>query len=138
MASGIYTPFKVGIGQGTHQLQSGGNAFKVALMTSGHSFTATHQYWADTSANEITGTGYTSGGGAALAGQSWGSTGSTCVWDATDTAWTVATFSAHHAVVFNDTVAQDPLVCSFDFSSQSVVAGTFTIQWNSSGILRMA
>ena len=48
-----------------------------------------------------------------------------------------ASFTASHAIIYDDSHASDALVCSFDFGgAQTVSAGTFTIQWAATGILR--
>ena len=83
------------------------------------------------------GNGYTTGG-ETLASMAV-TQGATTKWDATDTAWTSATFSAYHAVIWDDTVATDDLIASIDFGGeQEVASGTFTIQWNAAGIITLA
>jgi hypothetical protein len=62
----------------------------------------------------------------------------TATFDATDTSWTTATFTAYHAVIY-DTTNTSSLICSIDFGgAQTVTSGTFTIEWNSSGIISLA
>jgi hypothetical protein len=133
MASGIYNAFKTDILDGSVNLANGGDSFKVALLDDNHAFTATNSVWSDISANEISGTGYTAGG-EDLSGQ--GLSGTTSVtWDATDTEWTSASFTAYHAVIY-DASNSNSLVCSIDFGgAQTVSSGTFTISWNTDGIL---
>ena len=134
MASGIYTSFKEYAGDATVDLDT--HTFKVALMNNTHSFSAANSTWANVSANEISGTGYTAGG-TTLNTITWAADGTTLKWDAADSAWTSASFTAYHAVIYDDTHASDALVCSFDFGgAQTVNNGTFTLQWNSDGILR--
>jgi hypothetical protein len=134
MASGIYTTFKEYAGDSTMDLDT--HSFKVALMNNTHTFKATNSTWSDVSANQISGTGYTSGG-VALATVTWAADGTTLKWDAADSSWSTASFTAYHAVIYNDTHASDALVCSIDFGgAQTVAAGTFTIQWAATGILR--
>ena len=112
---------------------------KVAMITDSATpdFDA-HDFWADLSANEVSGTGYTAGGqllatttltvGSPAAGQ--------LKWDAVDAAWTTSTItSAMASVVYADAIASDPLVALHDFvTAASTTAGTFTIQWNTSGL----
>lgn len=141
MASGVYNNWKAKVMTGRYNMGSGGDTIKVALMNNSHGFTATHDVWADVSANEISGTGYTS------PGQNLGSqtvsiddTDNEGVFDAADTAWTTATFTAYHAVIYDDTVATpaDDLICSIDFGgAKTVTAGTFTIQWAAEGIINL-
>ena len=59
-------------------------------------------------------------------------------WDADDEAWTSATFEAHHAVIYDVSVSND-LIASIDFGgAKTVAAGTFTIQFDASGIITLA
>ena len=133
MASGIYTSFKEYAGDGTIDLDL--HTFKCALLNSTHAFSAANTVWANVSANEISGTGYTAGG-TTMASVTWAADGTTIKWDAADVSWTTASFTAYFAVIYDDD-ASDSLVCSFDFGgAQTVSAGTFTIQWNADGILR--
>lgn len=113
------------------------DTIKVMLLDNSHSFTATHNQKSEVVANEISGTGYTATG-AALATKAV-TQAATTKWDADDTAWTTATFSAWHAVIYDDTLANDDLICSIDFGGeQAIVAGTFTIQWHADGIITLA
>lgn len=141
MASGIYTSFKTSLMDKVVDLGTGGDTIKVALLDNSHAFTAANDGWADVSANEISGTGYTTGG-ATLAGQTVAEDGTSAKWDGTDTAWSSASFTAYHAVIYDDTVTTptaDQLICSIDFGgAQTVTSGTFTIQWHSSGIITLS
>ena len=114
------------------------DVIEVALMATEHSAsTVTNNVWADVSANEMTGTGYTAGG-TALTTKAV-TQDDTTKFDADDTSWTDATFSAYYAVLYDDTVATDDLICSFDFGGEKTVsAGTFTIVWSADGILTLA
>ena len=137
MASGIYNAFKQDLMDGSVNLASGGDAIKVILLDNNHSFDATDTVLTDINANELAnGNGYTTGG-AALAGQNLSGT-STVTWDANNTAWGSATFSAYHAALYDDDNT-DSLIASIDFGGvQTVSNGTFTIEWNASGILQLA
>jgi hypothetical protein len=138
MASGIYNKFKADLMNKIVDLE--GDTIRVALLDNSHAFTATDNVWADVSANEIAGTGYTANG-EVLAGGSV-TQGATTKFDGTDLAWTTATFTAYHAVLYDDTIAAptvDDLICSFDFGgAKTVTAGTFTIQWHANGIITLA
>jgi len=139
MASGIYNQFKAELMSGTFDLVN--DTVKVALMNSSHSFSASAIGWSSVSANEISGTGYTAGG-AALANKSvtQNNTNNDGVFDADDLSWTSATFTAYHAVLHDTTPTSpaDPLICSIDFGgAQTVSSGTFTIQWDSDGIINI-
>jgi hypothetical protein len=133
MAS-IYDDFKEDLLDGSVDLDN--DTFKCALLDNSHSFSASDSTWADISANEISGTGYTAGG-ATLASLTIAVASNIARWDAADVSWTTATFSAYHAVIY-DTSNSDSLVCSIDLGGeQSVVAGTFSIEWSSGGILSL-
>ena len=137
MASGIYNRFKANLFNKVVDLEA--DTIKVALMTDSHSFTATHNNWSEVSANEVaddSGNGYTAGG-AELEGKAV-TQGATTKFDGTDTAWSSATFSAYHGVIY-DTTASDDLIASIDFGGeQDVSDGTFTIQWHTDGIITLA
>ena len=136
MADGIYNNLKSDLLNGNIDLGSGGDTIKVALLDNTHSFSATDSVWSDVSANEISGTGYTAGG-ATLANQSISGT-TTVKLDGDNVAWSSATFTAYHIVLY-DTTNSNSLICSFDLGgAKTVASGTFTIQWNASGILTIA
>ena len=135
MASGVYNAFLTDMFDGSINLSNGGDAIKVALLNNSHTFTATNAVWADVSANEISGTGYTAGGGT-LDNQALTGT-ATVTWDADDEEWLTATFTAYHLVIY-DTTNTNSLIASYDFGgAEQVTAGTFTIQWNASGIMSL-
>ena len=112
MASGIYNVFKGNLLNKQVNLGSGGDTIKVALMNNSHTFTAGNSVWSDVSANEASGTNYTSGG-ATLANKAV-TVGATTKWDADDATWGTSTITAYHAVVYDPTNTNS-LVCSFDF-----------------------
>lgn len=134
MASGIYNRFKANLMNKIVDLEA--DVIQVALLDNSHTFSAAHNVWTDVSANEISGTGYTANG-EVLAGAAV-TQAATTKFDGTDTAWTTATFTAYHAVLWDNTVATDDLICSFDFGgAKTVTAGTFTIQWHVNGIITL-
>ena len=134
-ASGIYNCFKSDLMEKQVDIGDGGDTIKVALYDDSHAFTATDTAY--TTTNELaTAGGYTQGG-ATLAGQTV-TTAATTKWDATDTAWTSATFTAYHAVIYDSTNTSS-LICSIDFGgAKTVSAGTFTILWDDDGILTLS
>jgi hypothetical protein len=88
-------------------------------------------------ANEVSGAGYTAGGTALVGTAVDESPTGSLRWDATDTAWSAATFSnAEGALIYADVLAGDRAIVLVDFTAPySVTAGTFTIQWATAGIL---
>lgn len=115
------------------------DTIKVALVTSSYTPDQdAHDYWDDVSANETSGTGYTSGG-ATLGSKTVTQDNATNkqTFDAADTSWTSSTITARYAVIYKSTgtASTSPLIGYIDFGSdQSSSSGTFLIQWNASGI----
>ena len=135
MASGIYNRFKANLMNKVVDMEA--DTINVALMTSSHDFSSGSTTWAQVSGAQATGTGYVAGG-TTLAGKAV-TEAATTKWDATDVAWSGSTITARHAVIYDDTVTDDQLVCSFDFGEdKSSVSGTFTIQWHTDGIITLA
>ncbi len=133
MSSGIYNRFKANIFNKVVDLEA--DTIKVALYDNTHAFAAGDTDY--TTSNELaTAGGYTQGG-ATLASKAV-TEAATTKWDADDTEWTTATFSAWHAVIWDSTAGND-LIASIDFGGEkAVVAGTFTIQWDASGIITLS
>lgn len=138
MASGVYNQFKTEIMNKEIDLVA--DDIKVALLDNSHSFTQTAVGWAasSTNANELAATGGYSAGGESLGTKVVSQESTHGKYTAANVSWTSATFSAYHAVIYDDTPASPakPLICSIDFSGiQSVSSGTFTIQWAAGGII---
>ena len=88
-------------------------------------------------ANEVTGTGYTAGG-ATCATPTVTVASGVVTFDAGDASWTTSTITARGVLLYDDTLATGSKygIVAVNFGSdQASVAGTFTIQWNASGIL---
>lgn len=129
MASGLYNRFTANLLGADTDLVA--NAVTVALMTDSHTFTASDNVWSDVSGNETSGTNYSQ---KALSGKSV-TQGSPSYFDADNVEWVDATFDAAHAVLFDN---NNDLVVSIDFGGiQSVVNGTFRLEWSSSGIIEL-
>lgn len=112
------------------------DTIKVALCTSSYSPNQnTHIYFSDIT-NEITGTGYTAGG-ATLGSKTIAESSLVTTFDAADTSWTSSTLTARYAIIYESTgtSSTSTLIAYVDFGAdQSSSSGTFTIQWNASGI----
>jgi hypothetical protein len=112
---------------------------KVAMVTDSATpdFDA-HDFWADLSGAEVSGAGYTAGG-VAYTSTELTLSGGVLKYDAADVSWSSSTItSAMAAVGYADSVASDPLIFLSDFvTAASTTAGTFTIQWNASGIFTL-
>jgi hypothetical protein len=119
------------------------DTIKVALLTNAYTPNQDgHDNFDDVVANQVTGTGYTSGG-ITLANKTniYNSSTNVIVLDADDVTWASSTITARYAVIYNATPATDatrPLIGYVDFGSdQSSSNGNFTITWDSTGIVRV-
>lgn len=116
------------------------DTIKVALATSSYTPNQdTHDFFDDVT-NEVTGTGYTAGG-VTLGSKStsFDATSNETRLIAADAVWTGATITARFAVVYKSTgtASTSPLLGYVNFGSdQSEAAGTFTITWDATGVLK--
>lgn len=139
-----YTSYNQYVHDGTINLNSTGKIM-LALVTSSYTPSAAHTIWdpgtddaADPSYNEAaSGDGYTTGG-VALGSLSVNSTR----FDSADAAWEALTKVFRYGVLYlNDTVGGivKPLIAYILFDSTpadiNMAGGTFTVQWNASGIV---
>ena len=118
------------------------DTIKVALLSNAHTPNqATHDFFDDVSANEITGTGYTAGG-ATTASVTPTSSGTTSIFDLADAQWTSASFTANGSLTYNSSKSNKAWFVIAFGSDQTVTSGTFTIQWPtadaSNAIVRIA
>lgn len=135
MASMIYNSYKNRLAGGAAAIDLDTDTVNVMLVTATYTPTATHAFRSDIT-NEVTSTNYTAGGSALASRTITGTT--TQTFDAADTAWTNVTLTARYAILYKvvGTAATDPLIGAWDFGADvTATAGTFTIQWNASGIL---
>lgn len=141
--SGNYmcTSFKKEILTATHNFTtSTGSTFKLALYDNNASFTAATTAY--TATNEISGTGYSAGGGT-LTNVTPTTSGTTALTDFADLTFSAATITARGALIYNDTAAGDPSVVVLDFGADKTsTAGDFTIVFPtadaSNAIIRIA
>ena len=141
ISQAVANSFKSEILQGIHDLESGGDTFKLALYTSAATLTsATVSY---TTGSEVTASGqYVVGGGVLTSQQVSLATGGVAIVDFADLSFTGVTLTARGALIFNSTEAKKA-VCVLNFGSdKTATSGTFTIQFpnftSSSAILRIA
>lgn len=141
MASFIYNSFLT--------RQTNGNAIdlddnstttiKVALTTSSYTPNQdTHDFFDDIT-NEVSATGYTTGG-AALTTRTitQDDTNNGVKFDGDDVSWTSSDITARYAVIYKSTgtASTSALIALIDFGSNyTSVGGTFQITWNASGII---
>jgi len=141
--SGNYmcTSFKKEILTATHDFTtSTGSTFKLALYDNNASFTAATTAY--TATDEISGTGYSAGGGT-LTNVTPTTSGTTALTDFADLTFSAATITARGALIYNDTAAGDPSVVVLDFGADKTsTAGDFTIVFPtadaSNAIIRIA
>jgi len=126
--SGNYmcTSFKTELMTATHNFtNSTGNTFKLALYDNSASFTAATTAY--TTSNEISGSGYSAGGGT-LTNVTPTSSSTTAFTDFDDLTFSTATITARGALIYNDTAAGDPSVVILDFGGDKTsTAGDFKI-----------
>ena len=135
------TSFKKELMEAKHNfLLSGGNTFKLAMYDNNASFTAATTAY--TATNEVSGTGYSAGGGT-LTRIDPSSSGTTAFTSFSDLTFSTATVTARGALIYNDTASGDPTVIVLDFGADKTsTAGDFTIQFptadSSTAIIRIA
>jgi hypothetical protein len=135
------TSFKKELMTATHDFTaSTGNTFKLAMYTNSASFTAATTAY--TATNEVSGTGYSAGGGT-LTNVTPTTSGTTAYADFADLTFSTATITARGALIYNDTATGDPSVVVLDFGGDKTsTAGDFTIVFPtadaSTAIIRIA
>jgi hypothetical protein len=139
------TSFKQELLEGAHNFKnSGGDTFKLAMYTNSASFNAATTAY--TTSNEVTGTGYSAGGGT-LVRVDPSTSGSTALTDFADLTFSTATVTARGALIYNTTTGSGSgttdTVVVLDFGSDKTsTAGDFTIQFPtadaSNAIIRIA
>ena len=145
--SGNYmcTSFKQELLEGAHNFKnSGGDTFKLAMYTNSASFNAATTAY--TTSNEVSGSGYSAGGGT-LTRVDPSLSGTTALTDFSDLTFTSATVTARGALIYNTTTGggsgTTDTVVVLDFGSDKTsTAGDFTIQFPaadaSNAIIRIA
>ena len=134
------TSFKQEVLEGLHDFNVGANTYKIALYDNTATLDASTTVY--TTTGEISGTGYTAGGGT-LTNIDPTTTGTTAICDFADFTFSTATITARGALIYNDTAAGDPSVVVLDFGADKTsTAGDFTIVFPtadaSNAIIRIA
>ena len=122
----LCTSFKVELLESVHNFTTGtGDTYKLALYDNSASFTAATTAY--TATNEVSGTGYSAGGGT-LTNVTPTSSGTTAFIDFDDLTFSTATITARGALIYNSSAAGNPAVCILDFGADKTsTAGDFTI-----------
>ena len=135
------TSFKKELLEGLHNFKnSGGSTFKLAMYTNSASFTAATTAY--TTSNEVSGTGYSAGGGT-LTRVDPSSSGTTGLTDFSDLTFGSSSITARGCLIYNDSASGDPAVVVLDFGSDKTSSsGDFTVQFPaadaSNAIIRIA
>lgn len=137
--------FKQELLEGAHNFKnSGGDTFKLAMYTNSASFNAATTAY--TTSNEVSGSGYSAGGGT-LTRVDPSLSSTTALTDFADLTFTSATVTARGALIYNTTTGSGSgttdTVVVLDFGSDKTsTAGDFTIQFPaadaSNAIIRIA
>ena len=140
------TSFKKELLFGVHDFANGADTFKLALYTNSASFNAATS--AFTTSNEVSGTGYSSGGGS-LTNVDPSASGTTALTDFSDLTFSSSTITARGALIYNSTPnttsisVTNPTVVVLDFGGdKSSTSGNFTVVFPtadaSNAIIRIA
>ena len=136
----VCASFKQELLDGVHDLDTGGNVFKLALYTSAATINAATASY--TTGSEVGASGQYAAKGGVLAGQVTALVATTAFVDFTDRSWTGVTITARGALLYNSTQARKA-VCVLDFGAdKTATSGTFTVQFpadtSTAAILRLA
>jgi hypothetical protein len=138
--SGLFVPTDVARSTGSIVLNLDLETHRCALYTdsiTGADLTTDTAYgvgaWAS---NEVAnGNGYTTGGELLIATTYAHTAGGVVKFDANDTQWVSATFTARGVLIYADALAGNNGIAALNFGSNVPVSnGTFAIQWASGGI----
>jgi hypothetical protein len=133
MANIVPYAFPVELLSGTHQFQTGGNSFKLALYTANPYTTASTVYSATSEVSSGGGSQYTATGNV-LTSQAVSNVANVATVDFADSVWgtpTPASFTAAYGAIYNDTNS-DKLVVLLDFGGNKTCSnGTFTVTFPS-------
>jgi hypothetical protein len=138
--SGLYLPTWIDILDATQlAVDLDAETHKLALYTN----SITPNFSSDTAygvspynANEVSGTGYTSGGALITSTTVSESPTGTLMWDASDTSWSTSTITnARFGLAYADALGGNNAILGVNLGADfSTTAGTFLVQWASGGI----
>ena len=140
IAQAVANSFKKEILEGIHDLESGGDVFKLALYTSAANLSAATTSF--TTGSEVANTGQYASGGGVLTGQSTSLDTGVAIVDFAELSFTGVTLTARGALIYN-TSESNKAVAVIDFGGdKTATAGTFTIQFptfnSTNAILRIS
>lgn len=127
ITTAICNSYKQEILEGVH---ASTDTYKIALYTDAATLSADTTAYSAT--NEVSGTGYTTGG-ATLSGYTSGLNSSTAYITFSDPSWANSTITARGCLIYNSSKS-NKAVAAFDFGANVVsVSGTFTIDLPAAG-----
>ena len=140
IAQAVANSFKKEILEGIHDLESGGDVFKLAHYTSAANLSAATTSF--TTGSEVANTGQYASGGGVLTGQSTSLDTGVAIVDFAELSFTGVTLTARGALIYN-TSESNKAVAVLDFGGdKTATAGTFTIQFptfnSTNAILRIS
>ena len=145
IAQAVSNSFKKEILEGIHDLESGGDVFKLALYTSAANLSAaTTAYPGDSTGGQHANTGSYAQGGGVLTGQATSIDTGVAIVDFAELSFTGVTLTVRGALIYNTSSATtNAAVAVLDFGGdKTATAGTFTIQFpafnSSNAILRIS
>jgi hypothetical protein len=118
------------------------DTIKCALLKDSYTPDKDHNQWSDVSADEVSGSGYTTGG-TALNGCSvtQDNANDLCKLDADDVVFSSVSLTGdnapRYAVIYDDTLANKDLICVFDFGSALEANGDLTIKFDANGLVNI-
>lgn len=139
----VANSFKKEILEGIHDLETGGDTFKLALYEDTANLSAaTTAYPGDSTGGQVSDTGQYVQGGGVLTGQATSLDTGVAIVDFADLSFTGVTLTARGALIYN-TSESNKAVAVLDFGgNKTATAGTFTIQFpdfnSTSAILRIS
>jgi hypothetical protein len=136
----VCNSFKKELLDGVHDLDSGGDAFNLALYKSTATINAATTSY--TTGNEVSDSGQYTAGGSQLQSQQTSVASGVAIATFANLSFTGVTLSAEGALIYNSTEGKKA-VCVLDFGGvKTATAGTFTIQFpaftTSAAILRIS
>jgi len=140
IAQAVANSFKKEILEGIHDLESGGDTFKLALYDSSANLSAATTSF--TTGGEVGDSGQYTSGGSALTGQTTSLDTGVAIVDFAELSFTGVTLTARGALIYNLSESNKAVAVLNFGGDKTATAGTFTIQFpafnSSSAILRIS
>jgi hypothetical protein len=136
----IYNNFKEQLMEEFFNLASGGDTVELTLHSTYTADIDLHTQWADVSASEISGSGYTAGG-ETLANQdaTQDDANDRGKFDADNVTWAscgpLSTPTPAAAILWDNSAAGDELICSWTLGTTATNGGDYTLAFHGDGII---